>query len=228
MSGFLQKLRVVTLASVHDLLDKKLEDMGPSALRQTVRDLEDALAKMKSEAVIQGGEVRTQTREVGDLDAKITSGKASMQKCVDKGDVASLASARQTGALVVTWQRQLEQKKHDLDLQKTASANLDLAVQKLDMKHTDAVTHLREVESLDRNTKFKEQSASTLDSIQRLTESGVSVDNLEDKMRARADAADEHYERAMASSSVAEDPSASSEVDDLLASMKPQPEKQSA
>src|SRR6266481_1935672 len=40
MSGFLAKLRVVTLGSVHDLLDRAIDLNSPSVIRQYTRDLE--------------------------------------------------------------------------------------------------------------------------------------------------------------------------------------------
>ena len=71
MSGFLQKLRIVTLGAAHDLLDREIDMNSPSALRQYVRDLEDAIGKMNSELAVQEGGVRTLNREYGDLGHKI-------------------------------------------------------------------------------------------------------------------------------------------------------------
>lgn len=227
MSGFLQKLRVITLGAAHDLLDKSIDLNSPSALRQYVRDLEDALSKMKSEAVIQAGAVRTLTRERGDLLASVEQKKASIQADVNANNQIR---ARQTATIVVTLQSQLDRNAGELENQKTASTNLDAAVERLETKHIDMVNRVRELERIDRTSKAKEQSANALESASRLASTGsaISIDDIESKVRSRGDVADEKFSRAMADTQIPEDPTTASAVDDLLASMQPTPQKKSA
>src|SRR5258708_40052018 len=85
MSGFIAKLRVVTLGTVHDLLDKAIDLNSPSVIRQYTRDLEDALDRMKQEAVNQAGTVRTLQREKVELGDRIKTTEATIQRLVQQG-----------------------------------------------------------------------------------------------------------------------------------------------
>jgi phage shock protein A len=219
MTGFLQKVRTITLGMSHDLLDAAIDMNSPSALRQYVRDLEDAISKMENEAAIQAGAVRTLGREHGDLTASIAAKKASIQTDL----TANPTRARQTATLVVTLQSQLDRNTQELEAQKVTSANLDQAVEKLELKHTDMVSRVRELERMDRTSKAKEQSAAALTSASNLVSGGsaISIDDIESKMRSYSDVASEKFDRAMASTNTEEDPETASKVDDLLASMQP-------
>jgi len=220
MSTFLSKLRVVTLASVHDLLDKSIDLNSPGVLRQYVRDLEDALDKMKLEAAQQGGQVRTLTREQGDLEHRIELGKSTITNLLKQGNEAA---ARLKGQEVVRLTAQLESNRSALEAQTKASQALDQAVAQLDAKHSDMLSRVRDLERIDRDSKAKEQAATALNSVGSLVSGGadISIDDIESKMRARNDVASEKFDRAMGTVKVEEDPQTSGQVDDLLNSLKP-------
>lgn len=228
MATFLQKLRVVTLGTVHDLLDKEIDMNSPSALRQYVRDLEDALSQMKSSAAIQDGQIRTYTREKDDLTHRIEAAKIVVTNSIKTG--ASQDVLRVKAAAIVNLQKDLERTIKNLESQKLTSAAADEALAKTEAKHADMVARVRELERLDRDTKSKEQSASTMESANALVNMGsdISVDDVESKMRARNDVASAKFDRAMGSFKVEEDPETSSQVDDLLASLQPKDEVKKA
>jgi phage shock protein A len=227
MTSFMQKLRVVMLGAAHDLLDKTIDLNSPSALRQYVRDLEDALSKMKSEAAIQAGAIRTLTREHDDFVTSIKAKKDSIQADINAGNQTR---ARQTATIVVTLQNQLERNEKDLASQKVASTSLDSAVELLELKHTDIVLRVRELERIDRTSKAKEQSAESLNAATKLSSMGssISIDDIESKVRSRGDVADEQFSRAMLDTNITQDQSMTQAVDDLLSSMRPTSEKKTA
>lgn len=220
MTSFLNKLRVVTLGAAHDLLDKQIDLNSPSALRQYTRDLEDALDKMRNEAAVQAGQVRTMIREQGDLEHRIESSKIATTNLLKQGNKDG---ARVKAAEVVHMTAQLGSTVNALEAQKIASQNTDAAVAQLEAKHTDMVGRVRELERLDRDTKIKEQSAAAMQSASSLVQGGadISVDDIESKMRARNDVASEKFDRAIGSVKVEEDPNTSAQVDDLLNSLQP-------
>lgn len=209
----------MTLGTAHDLLDKAIDLNSPSALRQYVRDLEDALDKLKNEAAVQAGQIRTLQREEGDLQARIVTGKSLAEKYLTSNPELARAKASDVihaqGSLVTTHQQ--------LVLQTEVSKKLDAAVAQLDAKHTEMVNHVRDLERMDRTTKAQEQAASSLTSAGKLVSggTGISIDDIEGKMQARSDVATEKFNRAMGDVSVQEDPEHSQAVDDLLASLTP-------
>lgn len=221
MTSFIHKLRTITLGSVHDLLDKAIDTNSPSALRQYARDLEDALDRMKNEAAVQGGTVRTLAREKAELEVKYAATTTKITKILGGSDQNKNELARAEGAIAVQTKRQIESIAIDLEKQKEASTNLDLAVTKLDSKKTEMVSKIRELERLDRTTKAKESSAEAIAAAGGLMDNGgdISIDSIEQKMRARGDVADEKFDRAMGSVHQDENPDTAADVDELLASL---------
>lgn len=220
MSGFLSKVRVLTLGTAHDLLDKAIDMNSPTILRQYVRDLEDAQGRMQDEAAMQAGAVRTAKREIDTMGGMVEKKKA---KIVELNNAGKTAEARALAGEVVILQKSLVQREVDLTNLTTSSAQMDLAVQKLINRHTEMLAHLRELERLDRDTKGKEMTSKALESAGKLMSTGadISVDNIEDNMRRKNDVASEKFDRAMGSVNVEEDESTKDEVDALMESLKP-------
>jgi phage shock protein A len=219
MTGFLQKVRLITLGNVHDLLDKTIDLNSPSALREEVRELEAALDYMRVEAATQCGQVRTLTREKADLESRIETTKATAKKLVDAGH-ADLA--RTKAADILRMQVDLQRTTENLDTQTKTSAQIDIAVRNIDVKHTEMVSRIRTLERLDRDSKAKEATAKALSAAGRLVAGGadLSVDDIESKMRARNDVASAKLDRAMGDVQEAPDPEHEEKIDDLLNSLK--------
>jgi len=221
MTTFIQKLRVVTLGTAHDLLDKAIDLNSPSALRQYVRDLEDALAKLTNEAAVQAGQIRTLTREQGDLSTRISTDKTLAAKYLQSNP--SLARVKASDAVMA--QKELDSINQQLVAQKELSNKLDASVTALDAKHTEMLSNVRRLESMDRQSKAQDQAASALTSAGKTLAGGadVSIDNIEQKIEARNDVAAEKFSRAMGSFASPEDPEHTAAVDELLASLTPTP-----
>lgn len=216
--SILAKIRVLTLGAANDLLDKAIDINSPSALRQYVRDLEDALDRLRNEAAMQAGMLRTLTREIGDLQHRIESETSVVQKLMASPTGQALARTKAT--TIVAWKKELESKQEALQTQQTTSAGIDSAVAKLDAKHTLMVQQVRDLERTDRDTKAKEQAAHSLEAAGKLVGSlnGVSIDDIKGKMNARNDVANEKFARAMGTM---EDDSSGDQaaVDDFLSSI---------
>lgn len=220
MSTFLQKLRTVTLGTAHDLLDKAIDLNSPSALRQYVRDLEDALDRLRNEAAVAAGQIRTMEREKGDYESTITYCTQTAQRYVNSGkqDLARIEASK-----VLRAKENLARVTSQLETQHTTSSNLDNAVALLDAKHTDMVQRVRDLERIDRDSKAKEQAAGALSAAGKLVSGGadISVDDIESKMRARNDVANEKFSRAIGDVRVQEDEEHGAAVDDFLSNLAP-------
>jgi phage shock protein A len=225
MSTFLSKLRVVTLGAVHDLLDKAIDLNSPSALRQYVRDLEGALASMQNNAATQAGECTTLDRELREAKAAIDTKTATIKKIYAGDGPNKEVVARGLGTEVVNLQKRVTDLTAQLATQQQTSKTLDEAVAKVEARHREMVGRIHDLERLDRDSKAKEQSAHSLQAAGAILGSGsdISVDDIEQKMRARNDVASAKLDRALGGLHVEEDPGTASAVDDLLASLKPEP-----
>lgn len=219
MSGFLAKLRVVTLGNVHDLLDKAIDLNSPSVVRQYTRDLEDALDRMKSEAAIQAGGVRTLEREKVELESRIKTTEATIKHLIEAGHEDL---ARPKAADLVRMRAHFSDADPNIAAARKSSHDIDVAVANLEAKHAEMVDHVRELERLDRDTKSKRLAATTLAAAGRLVKSGadISVDDVESRMRASNDVAQEQFQRALGDTAVQEDAETGAAVDDVLAEFK--------
>lgn len=218
MATFLSKFRTLTLGTAHDLLDKAIDMNSPTILRQYVRDLETSENNLRSEAAVAAGGIRTLTRDKGDLEHRIADETAAAKNLMTTNPTA----ARIHASNAVTMQGLLTDKAKDLVDQTTMSANLDAALAKLDAKHTQMLAAVRRLESMDRSTKAKEQAAGALQNANAAANSGdgISIDSIKEKMTARADVADEKFNRAMNDPGMAEDPAHAADVDAFMANLK--------
>jgi phage shock protein A len=219
MTGFLQKLRVVTLGAAHDLLDKEIDANSPSAVRQYCRDLEDAMGKMNTEIAAQDGGLRTLTREYQDLGNQIESQKKEV-KAILIADPNSQA-ARMKAANIVEETTHFTKMGTDITDQQTVVAKLKESADLLNAKHQLMVARVRELERLDMDTKAKHQAASALTQANAALgfDGNQSVDDVEQRMRRHNDVASAEFDRALTTTPQPSNAN-SPEVDALLASLK--------
>ena len=229
MTGFVSKLRTLTLGSVHDLLDKAIDINSPSFLRQYVRDLEDALDHMRNQAAIQDGNVRRSIRERDQTQTGIEAKTKDTEKSLiqNRQDLARIQAAE-----VVRLKKTLDVLNADLKTQQVNLEAIDKSVSLLEEKHSQMVARLRELENLDRDSKNKEAAARAMEGAGKLIAGGadISVDDVESKMRARNDVASAQYDRAMGdlnTHTVMDDSETNQAVDDLLETLKKQPKEPS-
>lgn len=220
MSSFIEKLRVVTLGNINDLLNKAIDLNSPSALRQYVRDLEDALDRMKTEAAVQAGQIRTMERQSQELQSKIELGKKTIVQ-LQQAQHQDLARIKATET--VQYQKQYDDLQKQLVTQRQTSTSIDKAVMQLDQRHNTMVFKLQELSRLDMDTKAKEHAAAALSAAGRLANSGadVSVDDIQERMQARNDIATEKFNRSAGDMQYKEDPDTTAAVDELLGSLTP-------
>ncbi len=219
MSGFLAKLRVVTLGSVHDLLDRAIDLNSPSVIRQYTRDLEDALDRMKSEAAVQAGTVRTLQREKGELEGRIKTTEVTIQHLVQAGHEDL---ARPKAAELTRMRAKFAGADENIEHARKASTDIDIAVSNLEGKHAEMVSRVRELEQLDRDTKAKNSAASALAAAGRLIQGGsdVNVDDVQSRMKASNDVAQEKFARALGESAIQEDAETAAATDAVLAEFR--------
>ena len=221
---FLNKLRAVTLGTMHDLLDKTVDMNSPSVLRQYVRDLEVAIDKMRSDAAVQDGQLRTMKREATELEGSIATDKAVSAKLLASSDPTAPQLAENKAKVVLQNQQRLTALQGDIVTQANVSSNMQSAVAALDGKHALIMTRLRELERLDRDSKTKEQAADAIAQAGKLVSAvgSDSVDDLTDRMRRRHDVADARFDSAVGSLHT-DEAATSDDVAALLASLKPVP-----
>src|SRR5208283_1749000 len=137
----------------------------------------------------------TLERERTDLTTQLNSEEKAVRNASDEGNNAS---AKVHGSMVVQLRDQVAHKEQQIETQKQTSAALDASVLKIQTKYRLIVGRISELETIDRTSKDKERAADTMQKAERLASAGgdISVDDIESKIRARGDVADEKFRRA--------------------------------
>jgi phage shock protein A len=183
------------------LADEVIDMDSPAAIKQYIRDVENALEDMEDSSARASGYVRTVTREKAETDAKIEQLNRNIDLIMGDGNVDN-----DHLAIVMDVELQgLETRAAEL-VEEVAEADevagkLNEAASKLRARHREMVQGLQRIEALDRSTKAKEAAANAIEKAGEVAAGvdHVSVDNVEARLRARADTADVKFERAMGS-----------------------------
>lgn len=220
MSGILSKFRLVTLATVNDLLSKAIDLNSPSAVRQNVRDLEAAQDRMNAEAINAGANVRTLKREKQELQIRITGQEKQIQSLVNGGHQDL---ARPKAQDLVQMRNHFAEYDAQIAAAEKASHDIDVAVASVEAKHSAMMNQLNNLENLASDTKAKKATASALAAAGRLASTGadLSVDDITTRMKKENDVANEAFSRATADATLAEDPETTAAVDDVLNEFTP-------
>lgn len=220
--SLLNKVRTLTLGATHDLIDKTIDLNNPSAVRQTVRDLESKITELKSNAAIQDGNLRTQIREQSELSARVETDKATITKLMASTDPNAVAIYKSKANLVLQNQKHLADMSDSITSQQNIATQMKATVVGLEAKHDQMVSRVHELERLDRDTKAKESAASAITAAGSVAGNidSISVDDLADRMRRRNDVASAQFDQA--AGSINTDTPDSDDVNALLASLAPQ------
>lgn len=213
------KVRVIVLGHVNDLLDKAIDMNSLSAVRQYVRDLEEAQTKVEHEAAVAAANVTTLTKQHTALDTAIGQNLSRIKAYLAQNNEAA---ARALGGTVHDEQQELASLDAQITEAKANSQSLDTAAEQIKARHQQMLSQVRTLESKDRSSHALEQSTAALKGAQTLTEGvdGASVDNLAQKINARNDVAQEEFKRTMGGFAAPEDPLKTAAVDDLLNSLR--------
>jgi phage shock protein A len=199
MASIWQKLRTIGLSNLNDFLDAAIDLNSVGACKQYVRDLEEAKDKMRDQAAAARGRLGQSQAAVATLEHQIATDTEHAQLLLDDDDASNDADAERLMEGVVSKTELLETKKAQFATDKQVSDAMGEAVRKITAKHAEMVNNVRRLEALEQQTKAQEQATAALKQAGKLANStdGVSVDNVEQRLRDRAAASGEQFKDAM-------------------------------
>ena len=199
MAGIIEKSRVIVLSRVHGLLDKIIDLDSIGAVRQYVRDLENALEELQDSAAEAAGYERSVRREARDLDAKVTELNQNIDFILSDAKPENDHLATPLEARLIALEQQLASKKDEITAAEATAKALNEAASNLKAKHEHMVGQLQRLEAVDRATKAKEQASRAMKQAGRIAGTGadVSVDDVSARLQRRSDVADARFQRAM-------------------------------
>jgi len=221
MNSLFSKVRATVLGHTHDLLDKVIDIDSIPVIKQYVRDLEEALDKMRHEAAAAAAHVTTLHARRTQINRSVDQEKAKAVILLKNSDEQSKAAARAAAGKIHDAQEELGQLAEEISAAEQNSAALDKAVTALGAKHDQMLRQVRMLESKDRSARAMNAANAGLKQAQDLSALDVAgnIDNVSARIDERHAVAQEEFNRNLAAMGDQSDPVRESAVDDILSSL---------
>lgn len=199
MAGIFEKARILVLGNLHYLLDKGIDLNSLVAVKQYIRDLEEAKEKIADEAAIAGGQADSLKVEIGRLKVAIGTTNENIDLILSDGDPSNDGMAVKLEKRLMETEEKLPQIESELLTQQQAAESLREANEKLQAKYETMVAQLRKLQSMQREAEAKERTAQVLLAGQRATAlgEGASIDSATRRLEERSSVANARFDRAM-------------------------------
>jgi phage shock protein A len=199
MATLFQKARIAALSAAHSLMDKVVDLNSIGAVKQYIRDLENALEDLEDSAAAAAGHVRTVQRDADQVQSQIKELNQNIDFILgdNKPDNDYLATPLEA-RLIGLEQRASTQQEEIVTGQKTAQA-LAEATTTLRTRYQNMVQQVQRLEAMDQATKAKENAVEAIRQAGQIASTGsdVSIDAVADRIQRRSDVADARFERVM-------------------------------
>jgi phage shock protein A len=199
MAGLFQKARIAALSSAHALLDKVIDLNSVGAVKQYVRDLENALEDLEDAAATESGHVRTVQRDVVQVQSQIKELNQNIDFILSDNNPANDHLAKPLEARLIGLEQRASTKNEEMTSAQKSSQALNEAVSTLQAKYQNMVEQLQRLEAMHTATKAKEAAVEAMRNVGRISSAGasVSVDDITDRIQRRSDVADAKFEQVM-------------------------------
>ncbi len=199
MAGLFQKARIAALSTAHALLDKAIDLNSVGAVKQYVRDLENALEDLEDAAATEAGHVRTVQRDSIQIQSQIKELNKNIDFILTDNNPANDHLAKPLEARLIGLEQRSAAKNEELDSAQKSAQALNEAVSALQAKYQSMVEQMQRLEAMDTATKAKEHAVEAMKNVGRITSAAgnVSVDDITDRIQRRSDVADAKFEQAM-------------------------------
>lgn len=192
MASLLEKTQTLIQANLHEMVDKALEANSVAVMKQYARDAENNLRELEDAAATVGGEVKTLERKYLEYKKKADQLDRNIDVFLMQGK-EDLARAAQNE---MNSNRRLQEQYHEQWVrQKREYEALLSARLKLQARLKEIRQEQRELESLMKLAKSKEQTVKTIKSLDDLVGAGdADIARLGESIRSRLDKASAHAE----------------------------------
>ena len=199
MAGLFQKARIAALSTAHALLDKVVDLNSIGAVKQYLRDLENALEDLEDASAVAAGHVRTVQRDADQIRHQITELNQNIDFILsdNKPDNDSLATPLE--ARLIGLEQRIGTKDEEIAAGQKTSQALVEAVSTLRTRYQNMVQQVQRLEAMDMASKAKESAVKAIRQAGQIASVGgdVSIDAVADRIQRRSDVADARFERAL-------------------------------
>jgi len=199
MASLFEKARIAALATAHKLMDKVVDLNSVEAVKQYVRDVENALEDLEDASATAAGHVRSVQRDAEQIRSQTKELNQNIDFILSDNKPENDHLATPLEARLIGLEQRLATKDEEITTgQKTAQA-LSEAVSTLRTRYQNMVQQIQRLEAMDRATKAKESAVQAIKQAGQIASAGsdVSIDAVADRIQRRADVADARFERAL-------------------------------
>jgi phage shock protein A len=199
MASLFQKARIAALSTAHALMDKVVDLNSIGAVKQYVRDVENALEDLQDASATAAGHVRTVQRDTDQIRYQIKELNQNIDFILGDGKPENDHLATPLEARLIGLEQRLgTQEEEIITGQKTAQL-LAEAVSTLQTRYQNMVQQVQRLEAMDKATRAKENAVQAIRQVGQIAATGsdVSIDAVADRIQRRSDVADARFERVM-------------------------------
>jgi len=199
MAGIFEKARIAALSAAHALLDKVVDMNSIGAVKQYVRDLENALEDLEDASAAAAGHVRTVERDADQIRYQMKELNQNIDFILSDNKPENDHLATPLEARLIGLEQRISTKDEEIAAGKKTAQALVEAVSALRTRYQNMVEQVQRLEAMDMATKAKENAVEAMRQAGRIASVGsdVSIDAVADRIQRRADVADVRFERAL-------------------------------
>jgi len=199
MASLFQKARIAALSAAHALLDKVVDLNSIGAVKQYVRDLENALEDLEDAAAIASGHVRTVQRDADQIRSQIKELNQNIDFILSDNKPENDSLATPLEARLIGLEQRITARDEEIATGQTTAKALNEAVSVLRTRYQNMVQQVQRLEALDQATRAKENAVNAIRQAGQIASAGsdVSIDAVSDRIQRRADVADAKFDRAL-------------------------------
>jgi phage shock protein A len=199
MAGLFQKARIAALSTAHALMDKVVDLNSIGAVKQYVRDLENALEDLEDASAAATGHLRTVQRDSDQLRYQITELNRNIDFILTDNKPENDNLATPLEARLIGLEQRAGTKVEEINTGTKTAQALSEAVTTLRTRYSTMVEQVQRLEAMDKATKAKENAVQAIKQAGQIAGAGsdVSIDAVADRIQRRADVADARFERAL-------------------------------
>lgn len=200
MTSILNKVRTIGLSSIHGILDKVIDLNSLGAVRQHVRDLEDAKNDIADQAAIAEGRALGVEQEITELQARMNQINSDIDMLLSDDDANNDDYAVEMQLSLTTMEQTLQKREEELADHEQMHEQLEDASRKVASKYREMLGQLRELERMEAAAKAKEKATRALSNIGRSVDGADSVDSVSRRIRERNMKANARFSRMVETS----------------------------
>jgi len=199
MSGLFQKARIVALSMAHSLMDKVIDLNSIGAVKQYLRDLENALEDLEDASATAAGHVRTVQRDAIQIGSQIKELNQNIDFILSDNKPDNDYLATPLEARLIGLEQLMRTKEEEIAAGKKAAQAIAEAVSTLRTRYEGTAQQVQRLEAMDMATKAKESAVEAIRQAGQMASTGsnVSIDDVSDRIQRRADVVDARFEMAM-------------------------------